>query len=86
MVDICAVFSQLKLVKLQEELEDIKMMEHLVIKEAGNLDPLIVQSIEDHRFDDIQKIYWRNSSIDFSSINSVINSFKEISCKRFFYS
>ena len=48
-----------------------------IMKGAGNLDPLIVQSIEDHRFDNIQKIYWRNSNIDFSSISSVINSFKQ---------
>ncbi len=53
-------------------------------KEAGNLDPLIVQSIEDHRFDDIEKIYWRNSSIDFSSIGSVINSFKKSPVRDFF--
>ncbi len=53
-------------------------------KEAGNLDPLIVQSIEDHRFDDIEKIYWRNSSIDFSSIGSVINSFREFPVRDFF--
>ena len=53
-------------------------------KEAGNLDPLIVQSIEDHRFDDIQKIYWRNSSIDFSSISSVINSFRKFPVRDFF--
>ena len=53
-------------------------------KEAGNLDPLIVQSIKDHKFDDIQKIYWRNSSIDFSSISSVINSFRKFPVRDFF--
>ena len=53
-------------------------------KEVDNLDPLIVQSIEDHRFDDIQKVYWRNSSIDFSSINSVINSFRKFPVRDFF--
>ena len=53
-------------------------------KEAGNLDPIIVQSIEDHRFDDIKKIYWRNSSIDFSSISSVINSFRKFPVRDFF--
>ncbi len=54
------------------------------LKEAGNLDPLIVQSIEDYCFDDIQKIYWRNSSIDFSSISSVKNSFRQFPIKNFF--
>ena len=44
------------------------------MKGAGKLDSLIVRSIEDHQFDNIQKIYWRNSNIDFSSISSVINS------------
>ena len=53
-------------------------------KEAGNLDPLIVQSVEDHHFSDIKKIYWRNSSIDFSSIRSVTNSFKQFPTKNFF--
>ena len=43
-------------------------------KDAGDLDPLIIQSIEEHRFDEIRKIYWRNSKIDFSSISSVLNS------------
>ncbi len=53
-------------------------------KEAGNLDPLIVQSVEDNHFSDIKKIYWRNSSIDFSSIRSVTNSFKQFPTKNFF--
>ena len=53
-------------------------------KEAGNLDSIIIQSIEDHRFDDIKKIYWRNSSINFSSVNSVINSFRQFPIKNFF--
>ena len=45
-----------------------------LIKDAGDLDPLIIQSIEEHRFDGIRKIYWRNAKIDFSSISSVLNS------------
>ncbi len=53
-------------------------------KEAGSLDPLIVQSIEDHNFDDIKKIYWRNSLIDFSSIRSVTNSFNQFPTKNYF--
>ena len=43
-------------------------------KDAGDLDPLIIKSIEEHRFDGIRKIYWRNPKIDFSSISSVFNS------------
>ena len=55
-----------------------------VMKGAGDLDPLIVQSVEDHCFNDIQKIYWRNSDIDFTSISSAINSFKQSPIKNFF--
>ncbi len=51
---------------------------------AGNLDPLIIKSIEDSNFDSIKKIYWRNSKIDFQSIDSVINSFKKFPIKNFF--
>ena len=53
-------------------------------KNAGDLDPIIIQSIEDHNFNDIEKIYWRNSNIDFSSINSVLASLKEFPVKNFF--
>ena len=53
------------------------------MKGAGGLDPLIVKSVEEHKFDDIKKIYWRNSNIDFSSISSVINSFKQSPIKNF---
>ena len=54
------------------------------MKGAGDLDPLIIKSIEEHHFNDIQKIYWRNSDIDFTSISSVINSFKKFPIKNFF--
>jgi len=47
------------------------------MKGAGYFDPFIIKSVEEHNFDDIQKIYWRNSDIDFTSVNSVINSFKK---------
>ena len=43
-------------------------------KDAKNLDPLIIQSIEEHNFDSINKIYWRNSKINFSNVSSVIQS------------
>ena len=54
------------------------------LKSAGKFDSLIIQSIENHTFDEIQKIYWRNSNIDFSSVNSVLNSFKKFPVKNFF--
>ncbi len=46
-------------------------------KEAGDLDPLIIQQIENHNFDNIQKIYWRNSDLDFNSIDSLLSSLKK---------
>ncbi len=46
-------------------------------KEAGDLDPLIIQQIEKHNFDNIQKIYWRNNDLDFSSIDSLLSSLKK---------
>ncbi len=46
-------------------------------KEAGNLDQLIIQQIENHNFDDVQKIYWRNSDLDFDSIDKLLTSLKK---------
>ena len=51
---------------------------------AGNLDPIIIKSIENSKFDSIKKIYWRNSKIDFQSVDSVLNSFKKFPIKNFF--
>jgi len=54
------------------------------LKKAGPFDPLIIEAIEEHRFADVSKIYWRNSDIDFSSVEAVINSFKKPPIKSFF--
>ncbi len=53
-------------------------------KEAEPLDPLIIQSVENHKFDEIQKIYWRNFDIDFTSVDSILNSLKLFPVKNFF--
>jgi len=53
-------------------------------KEAKFLDPFIIQAIENHSFDSIQKIYWRNPNIDFNSIETVLNSLNEFPIKNFF--
>ncbi len=53
-------------------------------KEANYLDPIIIKSVEEHQFDAVKKIYWRNSKIDFSSIESLINSLKKNPEKNFF--
>ncbi len=53
-------------------------------KEAGNLDPLIIKSIENHDYNQIQKIYWRNSNLDFSSVDAVLRSLKKFPIKSYF--
>ncbi len=53
-------------------------------KEAGNLDPLIIEKIEKHNFESIKKIYWRNSDLDFNSIESLLTSLKKYPIHNFF--
>ncbi|OUU12151.1 MAG: hypothetical protein CBB94_00575 [Gammaproteobacteria bacterium TMED34] len=53
-------------------------------KEAGNLDPLIIQQIETHNFENIKKIYWRNSDIDFVSIEALLSSLKKYPVQNYF--
>ena len=53
-------------------------------RDVGSIDQKIIQSIEEHNFNDVNKIYWRNSKIDFTSVNSVINSLKEYPIKDYF--
>ncbi len=54
------------------------------MKEAGNLDPLIIQQIETHNFENIQKIYWRNSDLDFNSIENLLSSLKKYPVQNYF--
>ncbi len=53
-------------------------------KEAGNLDHLEIQKIENHNFDSIQKIYWRNSNLDFNSIDLLLFSLKKFPIHNYF--
>ena len=53
-------------------------------KDAGTLDPLTIQSIESHNYDQLQKIYWRNSNLNFKSIETLLNSLKEFPIQNFF--
>ncbi len=53
-------------------------------KEAGNLDPLIIQQIENHNFDNINKFYWRNSDLDFNSIETLLSSLKKYPINNYF--
>ncbi len=53
-------------------------------KEAGVLDPIMIQSIENHSFDQIQKIYWRNSDLNFKSVDTLLSSLKQFPIKSYF--
>ena len=53
-------------------------------KEAGDLDPLIIQQIETHNFDNIQKIYWRNADLDFNSTATLLSSLKKYPINNYF--
>ncbi|MGD9883655.1 MAG: helicase-related protein [Reyranella sp.] len=45
--------------------------------EAGTLEPEIVEAIENHRFDPLRDIQWRNSDLDFRSVSALIASLNE---------
>ena len=53
-------------------------------KDAGTLDPLTIQSIENHNYNQLQKIYWRNSNLNFISVETLLNSLKEFPIQNFF--
>ncbi len=53
-------------------------------KDAGDLDPLIIQQIEKHNFDKIQKFYWRNSDLDFNSTETLLSSLKKYPINNYF--
>ena len=53
-------------------------------KEAGTLDPLVIQQIESHTFDSINKFYWRNSDLDFNSIELLLSSLKKYPIQNYF--
>src|SRR5260221_7186454 len=38
------------------------------------LDPEIVESVQSHRFDPLEQIYWRNARLDFASIAALLRS------------
>ncbi len=53
-------------------------------KDAGDLDPLIIHQIETHNFDKIQKVYWRNSDLNFDTIDSILLSLKKYPVNNYF--
>ncbi len=55
-----------------------------LLKNAGELDIKTIQNIEDSNFESINKIYWRNSSLDFSDIDNFLSSLKMFPIHNFF--
>ncbi len=53
-------------------------------KYAGVLDPIVIKSVEAHNYDQIQKIYWRNSNLNFNSVENLLNSLKQFPIQNFF--
>lgn len=45
-----------------------------VTGEAGPLDPDVVEAIENHRFEPLRRLQWRNSRLDFASAQALIAS------------
>ena len=50
-----------------------------LLKNAGELDIKTIRDIEDSNFNPVNKIYWRNTSLDFSNINNFL-ALKRVSC------
>ncbi len=42
--------------------------------EIGPMDPVTVAAVEEHRFDPLSAIFWRNSDLDFSSLRGLLSS------------
>tara|TARA_Y100000588_G_scaffold393484_1_gene509702 strand:+ start:1713 stop:4277 length:2565 start_codon:yes stop_codon:yes gene_type:complete len=55
-----------------------------LLKNAGDLDTKIIQNIEDSNFEEIKKIYWRNSNLDFLNIINFLNSLKQFPLQKYF--
>ena len=55
-----------------------------LLKHAGELDIKTIQSIEDSNFEAINKIYWRNSNLDFSNIDKFLVSLKQFPIHNYF--
>ncbi len=42
--------------------------------DAGALDPEVVEAVEEHRFDPVRSVYWRNRKLDFASPRRLLKS------------
>jgi ATP-dependent RNA helicase SUPV3L1/SUV3 len=45
--------------------------------ELEELDPEIVEAVENHRFDPLERLYWRNSRLAFASLGALLRSLDE---------
>ncbi len=55
-----------------------------LLKNAGELDIITIKNIEDSNFESINKIYWRNNSLDFSNIDNFLSSLKSFPIHNYF--
>ncbi|MCK4866646.1 MAG: disulfide oxidoreductase, partial [Alphaproteobacteria bacterium] len=49
----------------------------------GGLDPDMIQAVEDHRFDPVEAVSWRNRLLDFSSTRGLLRSLEMRPAKRY---
>jgi ATP-dependent RNA helicase SUPV3L1/SUV3 len=45
--------------------------------DAGPIEPEIVEAVENHRFDPLKRLYWRNARLRFDSVGSLLKSLDE---------
>ena len=45
--------------------------------DAGGLEPEVVEAIENHRFDPLREVQWRNSELDFRSVPALLAALNE---------
>jgi len=45
--------------------------------ELDGLDPEIVEAVENHRFDPLQRLFWRNARLNFRSLGGLLKSLEE---------
>ena len=55
-----------------------------LLKNGGQLDIKTIKNIEESNFDSITRIYWRNTLLDFSSVENFLASLKQFPVHNFF--
>jgi len=55
-----------------------------LLKNAGELDLKTIRNVQESNFNSITKIYWRNTSLNFSNIESFLESLKQFPINPFF--